>query len=31
MKRRDFLRFGAAVAGAPAVLPLIDLREPDRP
>lgn len=30
MKRRDFLRFGAAAAGAPAVLPLLDLTEDGR-
>jgi len=31
MKRRDFLRFGAAAAGAPAVLPLLDLNGDGRP
>lgn len=30
MKRRDFLRFGAAAAGAPAVLPLLDLTDVER-
>ncbi len=30
MKRRDFLRFGAAAAGAPAVLPLLDLTGGER-